>query len=123
MQINKIVEALLNNHWSGKLPIDPIQIANALNIPIYERGNSQDTFNVHGIYAEYDSKKTISYHTNDSLIFQRFIIAHMLGHYCLQHTQPKIEHLDIIYSKDQEEMQANQFAKLLLMPEYLVRYY
>ncbi len=124
MNIDKLVETLLAHYWDEILPIDPIKIANALNVPVFERDNKMnDSFNLNGLYATYERQNSISYHVKDSLIFKRFIIAHMLGHYCLNHSTPKIEHLDIIYSKDQEEMQANQFAKLLLMPEYLVRYY
>lgn len=123
MTMNNIVDTLMSNYWNGKLPVDPILIANALHISVYERGLNPDKFNTHGMYTEYNTVKTISYHANDSLIFQRFIIAHMLGHSYLQHTQPKIETLDIIYSKDQDEIQANQFAKLLLMPKHLVEYY
>jgi Zn-dependent peptidase ImmA (M78 family) len=77
-----------------------------------------------------DSTPVIGINRKNSPKRQRFTIAHELGHWRLHKGKPLIVDQSVMVNKrdnisseasDLEEIQANQFAAALLMPETLVR--
>lgn len=106
------------------LPVCPISIANELNISVEPLpSNSQG---VSGMLLRHGNEFGILYSTfinNEG--FQRFCIAHELGHYCLP-GHPEGVLLDGVHasqagfiSKNQYELEADYFATSLLMPSKL----
>lgn len=118
---------LLDRYWDRRLPVDPFKLAEAWGArvePLEESAYDNDGLSglavikkgVHRIY--FDSSE----HSNR----QRFTVAHELGHHVLEHTQDGEYHRDNIgnYSTgilDYREIEANQFAAELLMPEDAIR--
>jgi len=102
-------------------PIEVIKIANRLGYRVFALENSN------GIAGKVCHKDKIIYiNPSDNPQRQRFTIAHEIGHIVL-HQRTNHEHHRVsddmidtelnIYSDDVEEIEANRFAAMLLMPD------
>ena len=114
----------LQLHWNGKLPVNPVSIANALGITVYKSFLEQDP--LHITYETNSMSFEITVNDHDSRVRQRFSIAHAMGHILLQHPlaqdTPYID-TPLSFSSNAvgQEKEANQFALELLLPERLVK--
>jgi hypothetical protein len=89
---------LLDDHWTGEMPVDVEQIARAVGLEI-QRG----AFTHQGRLRE---ESVIEVPESESVSAQRFAIAHETGHYELRHQ----------VASDKIEPEANAFASELLLP-------
>lgn len=109
-----------------KLPIDPIEIAHSRNIMV--RAKPDTEAGVSGMLLRHGNQFGILYATHISSVgFQRFSIAHELGHYFLEgHVDHVLKdgmhtsHSGYI-SADPFELEADAFASGLLLPETPVK--
>jgi Zn-dependent peptidase ImmA (M78 family) len=86
---------------------------------------------ISGLLVIEQGRGTIGYNKDHALVRQRFSIAHEIGHFILHQTKAPvfIDKTYTIYRRDgvsssgsdYQEIQANQFAAALLMPESLLR--
>lgn len=120
-------EALLRERNIAALPVDPFQIAADSSIEV--RAKPDTAGGVSGVLLRHGDSFGILYATHiDSEGFQRFSVAHELGHYFLEehidHVLPKDgiheSHAGFV-SADPYELEADNFAAGLLMPEPLFR--
>ncbi len=115
---------LLNRYWDRRLPVDPFKLAAAWGArvePLREPANG-----LSGSAVIENGIPYIYFNSNEHYNRQRFTVAHELGHHVLGHTQDGEYHRDIVgnYStgiRDDREIEANQFAAELLMPEEAIR--
>ncbi len=123
-QAGKAAQELLEECWDGSLPIDPVRIAKALGIQVF---NAPLTDDVSGALVKKEGKDPAVYlNRDDSKNRKRFTCAHELGHFIRRSDEPeKFEYVD--YRDDQsatgtieEERFANSFAAALLMPRVAV---
>lgn len=114
---------MLNRYWDRRLPVDPFKIAAAWGARVeplmhsvhYNEGLS-------GLAVIKGGVPQIYFDSNEHGNRQRFTVAHELAHHVLGHTQNGEYHRDQVgnYStgtRDYREIEANQFAAELLMPE------
>ncbi len=116
--------ALLARHWDGKLPVDPLRIAAALGIRVVARGGADDPdYAYSGYFDNSGGQPVIEYNRGESVVRQRFTLAHELGHYALGHaSSPRDTPANFTTGvSDKAERQANRFAAELLMPAKEVR--
>lgn len=121
-------EAFLKKNGITALPVDPFAIAEAHDIVVEPKADT--TGGVSGMLLRHGDAFGILYATHvSSEGFQRFSVAHELGHYFLDghidHVLPKgssvhTSHAGYV-SGDQYELEADNFATGLLMPEDLFR--
>ena len=123
---------LLRMHGLYAIPVDPVTLANQYRITVHNAKFADD--NLSGMVARRDEHVSVLVNHSDSTQRKRFTIAHELGHHFL-HLLEDGEFIDgkIDLFRDSEvdgaeitderrrEIQANQFAASLLMPETLVR--
>ena len=124
-------QALLARHkLNQKLPIDVEALAKAMGITIrYEPFDEE----LSGVLVKEGDRVAIGVNSAHSITRQRFTIAHEIGHFALNHdgnlfvdqalrSQAYIVHRDGKSSlgTDYHEVQANQFAAELLMPQDLL---
>ena len=105
----------------NQLPVNLAIIANFYNISIIKFSQSNDTFTGDGFSTMVDGRLIVYYNDIDYPITrQRFTIAHELGHCLLGHLK-----FGKTYNRNSEkdfdgmdiyEMQANVFARDILMP-------
>lgn len=104
------------------LPLNLPQIAKYYNITIIKYSESNDkTLNGDGFSTIVNGRLVIYYNDIDSSITrQRFTIAHELGHCLLGHVKENIRtfryNSETDKYKNPKEMQANVFARDILMP-------
>ncbi len=111
----------------GSLPIDVLQIAQALDISISKQ-DMEDS--VSGILLIEGDHAVVGVNKDHHPNRQRFTIAHELGHYLLHRTSTSV-FIDgsSVFFRDGtssegtrlQEIEANAFAAELLMPEALLR--
>lgn len=112
---------LLSKYWKGGLPIDPRKIAALEGLRVQPCA----AFSAKGISGELvpdGDSAVIMFNPADSVKRQRFTIAHELGHYLLGHGhafRDPSSHFSMSYY-DPREVDANQFAAEVLMPEVAV---
>ncbi|UIL53975.1 ImmA/IrrE family metallo-endopeptidase [Pantoea agglomerans] len=118
----KTARNLLNKYWKGGLPIDPSKIA-ALEGLRVEPFADNASKSLSGELVPDGDTAIIKFNPSDSAKRQRFTIAHELGHYMLGHGhafRDPSSHFSMSYY-DQREVDANQFAAEVLMPEVAVK--
>lgn len=113
-------QALLEEFWDLKLPIDPKYFAKQFGLRVILNKDL-------GLKSGYldQEKKEIHVNSNESQQRQRFTIAHELGHYCLGHGSSfrdtsNLEWINKTFDPKKERA-ANQFAADLLMPAIAVK--
>jgi len=117
----KSARNLLSKYWKGGLPIDPKKIAALEGLKV-EACASFSEKNLSGELVPDEKSAVIRYNPADSAKRQRFTIAHELGHYVLGHGhafRDPSSHFSMSYY-DPREVDANQFAAEILMPELAV---
>lgn len=137
--IQRRAEGLLREHDAWYVPVDPIKLARAHGIRVYNATFDDDS--ISGILARRGPNITMLINANDHAFRKRFTIAHELGHYVLDHYTDEADHTDQhidLYrtggepvlsteapagrpASRPEEVQANLFASALLTPAELVR--
>lgn len=123
---------LLDRFWNGVLPIDPNKIAEKLDIRVLPLSSHDVQSGLSGALHWYPSSDATDrvlycrYNDTESLQRQRFTIAHEIGHFALGHMQghalfrdPTEVFTGRVHSP--QEVEANQFAAALLMPEKMVK--
>jgi hypothetical protein len=119
-------EQFIKDRKITTLPIDPVQIANDLEIEVVAKPASSK--GVSGMLLRYGDDYAIAYATHiDNEGFQRFSVAHELGHYLLpghiDHLMPAGKNIHEsrggFVSTDPYELEADYFAAGLLMPNPL----
>lgn len=93
-------------------PIDTTELANKLNIEIYETKDLPN--DIYAFNTTKKSKKIICYKDSGSINTNRFTIAHEIGHILLEHDNN---------IKEYKEEQANIFASRLLCPLCLIAHF
>ncbi|GAB1254581.1 ImmA/IrrE family metallo-endopeptidase [Desulfovibrio falkowii] len=113
------VTSILNKYWDdGSLPVDPAYIANRMGVVVA----SDPNLNGSGHYepcGSNDGGPLITYNPNESIVRQRFTIAHELGHHVLGHgAQDRDTPANFMMPNNSLlEKDANTFAAQLLMPK------
>jgi Zn-dependent peptidase ImmA (M78 family) len=104
------------------LRVDPVAIATAKGMAVEPKPNTND--GVSGMLVKAGDEFGIMYATNiPSNGFQRFSIAHEIGHYCISGHVDALLGKGVHYSRagfqsaDPFEQEADYFAAALLMPE------
>jgi Zn-dependent peptidase ImmA (M78 family) len=110
----------------AKLPIDPKEIAAMREIRVEAAPATSKGFS--GMLAQWDTNFGIMYATHiDNTGFQRFSIAHELGHYFIPGHMEQVlangahKSQAGFGSRDPYEQEADFFASALLMPSALIR--
>ena len=115
---------VLTEHWNGQLPIDPVALAKKMGIIVKPVSGTDYS----GKAYQQGDKRCIEYSDTESILRQRFTIAHELGHHLLSHTDSNHQFRDDpskfnINVTIPEETQANKFAAELLMPELAIDHF
>lgn len=120
-----LVAEKLVKSWGLNLYIDPFAIADQFKITVAAKPASSP--GVSGMLVRVGNEFAIAYATHiDNESFQRYSVAHELGHYFLPgHPESVFDARGIhesraqFVSKDHYEMEADGFAAGLLMPRHL----
>lgn len=125
-RIDRLVSQLLERISSDEPPIPLEQIVERVGASIvYERFDDD----ISGVLIRNEGYSVIGVQKSQSLVRQRFTIAHELGHFLLHDGKPirvdksfrvnwrKERSSD---SRDVEEVEANAFAAKLLMPKHMI---
>lgn len=123
---------VLRDHGLYSIPVDPVVLANRLGIRVHNAQFWDDTFA--GVITKRGNHITLLVNTTHPAARKRFTIAHELGHHFLHLLKDGAfidKEVDLFRGEPgddeaqqqtkAEEVQANQFAAALLMPEELVR--
>lgn len=114
---------LLDKHTNVDDTINPIKLAGRLGIKVVEAEFTDDTISgALQIHAnDHNEKATIYVKHDDATVRKRFTIAHEIGHFLL-HANDQTDFVDNQSTffrngeKNQQELEANDFAANLLMP-------
>lgn len=131
-EVRKVAKLALEVAWNGQLPVDPRRIAGNLLVsdggeyyPIYLDGDQNLGFSGEAFFDEENKRFVCRYKATELPVRSNFTIAHELGHIVLGHVnqgkRPRRDTNVQIDNYDPVEVDANQFAAELLMPESLVR--
>lgn len=117
----KKAQELLNKYWKGGLPINPEKVAKLENIKVLPKDDLSER-KLSGELVKINDSVIIYYNPGDSLKRQRFTIAHELGHYVLNHGYNFNDSKNnfTMSHYDCREVEANQFAMELLIPEIAI---
>lgn len=134
INVNKIewdAEHLLQEHGITSIPVDPVVLANRVNIQVHNAVFKDNQ--ISGAISKRDGVTKIYVNTTDPPTRKRFTIAHELGHYILHFHDSDGEMIDteaVMFRSTEvdpadeqgvQETEANRFAAALLMPAALVR--
>lgn len=104
------------------LPLNLVDITNFYNIPTISYSKSSDkTLEGDGFSTTVDGRYIIYYNDNNiPTVRQRFTVAHEIGHCLLGHVKENLRtyrhNSETDEYKDLKELQANVFARDILMP-------
>lgn len=123
---DKVARDLQEQFSSEEPSIDPERIATELGVTVIRHEADE---RISGMLLRQKDRDVIGVNSTKPEAMQRFILAHVLGHHQLHRARPTL--LDAqdahaygdlpCFPLDREEVQANQFAATLLMPEGAVR--
>lgn len=115
----RIAQSYLEQYWDQTLPVDPVAIAKAAGVRVFM---NPDMGRYSGYFYEDESGPAIEYNGRDSLVRQRFTIAHEFGHFALRHGPRPRDSAEAfsLTNYDPVETDANKFAAELLMPSAVV---
>lgn len=127
---DQLAARVLGTHWpDGALPVDPVQIANAMGVIVRSGPLPPDISGA--LLFQDESETSIIIEQSDAAVRQRFTCAHELGHFVyrtmvVRTSGTGVVHVDFRDQSKQdgslpEEKFANRFAASLLMPEAEVR--
>lgn len=124
--INEKADEIRNDYRLITFPIDPAIITRELNIDVVEvTFKKHNGYEVSGGIIRDSNKFKIYVNSQDSMKRKRFTIAHELGHYFLEHLDNKGQYVDlhreVSSNKTPEEIDADEFAACLLMPEAFLK--
>ncbi|WP_237673676.1 ImmA/IrrE family metallo-endopeptidase [Vreelandella profundi] len=130
--VTKKAQQVLDLTWDKELPVEPINLARYLLVTkgnekrnVSMVGRSDITFSGQASYDKERGRYICDYNKSEVNSRQRFTQAHELGHVVLGHVRngssPKRDNNFAVRTNDKEEIEANQFAAELLMPEEYVR--
>jgi Zn-dependent peptidase ImmA (M78 family) len=118
--ITKTPDSLLNYASQNNIETDPLNLealASLLKIRI-EKIEHQD--GISGVFCKENNDYIIKINSLDHPRRQRFTLAHELAHFCL-HRHLNAAFKDVVFfrggNQSIEEIQANNFASKLVMPE------
>jgi Zn-dependent peptidase ImmA (M78 family) len=124
--VERLATEVIREHEITSLPVCPFSIANKRGIDV--QGKSAGVPGCSGMLLRVGNSFGIMYSTDiDNEGFQRFSVAHELGHYFLpDHPEQVLEHgahasRAGFTSNDPYEREADFFAGALLLPKILVR--
>ncbi len=123
-QPERLARKTLAETTQGEVPVPVKRIAERLNISItYEPYNGD----LSGMLYREGTKAIIGVNATHPSTRQRFTIAHEIGHFLLHGERSMFVDKSVVFrdrssslGTDVEEIEANQFAAALLMPEALV---
>lgn len=130
-QIEAEAKRVLQQHGLTSIPVDPVTLANLEGIKVHNAKFSSP--NISGMIARRGSAKSVLVENDEPPYRKRFTIAHELGHYFLHLKEEPGEFVDTAVDlhrnnaadegagRKRVEVEANQFAAALLMPEEQVR--
>ena len=82
MAYMKTIQRFLNSYWNKRIPVDPIAIAQAAGIEVRSSAHLNDFSVSSEDEGGLDGRcPVITYNVHDSLMRQRFAMAHALGHF------------------------------------------
>jgi Zn-dependent peptidase ImmA (M78 family) len=123
---------LLEDHGLLDMAVDPIRLANALGVKVYNAKFGDDS--IHGLLAVREGRPSIYVNADHAPVRKRFTVAHELGHLVLHLIGGDKEFIDNADNfrtpidpeatwtpERRQEWEANAFAAALLMPEKLIR--
>jgi len=116
-------QEILDKYWNKSFPVDAVRIARDMGIIV--RSIPPHESDLSGRYepAKMGQPATIYVNLSDSYYRQRFTVAHELGHHVL-HGESNFR--DPVHQPPgvfPAEIEANNFAAAILMPEYHIRRY
>ena len=128
--VRSAAETLAQKRAGRRPPIDVEAIALSLGLRVLYQDLGDE---ISGLLVAGPKDEFIVVHEGQAKNRQRFTIAHEIAHHCLRHQFPLGEHVhvdrgyaitprgpDSSTGRDRKEIEANQFAASLLMPEYLL---
>jgi Zn-dependent peptidase ImmA (M78 family) len=132
-QIENRAKEILQGHGLFLIPVDPVLLANKEGIKVHNATFSDD--GISGMVAKRGANITMLVNQSDSPARKRFSIAHELGHHFLhlmddgEMVTRKTdlfrgyagEPIETVDPNKRKEVEANQFAAAILMPEDLVK--
>ena len=124
----KQAEQLLAKLHMGGMPVPVEEVAAQLGLKIVEAELGED---VSGLLVTKDGESFIAVKNAEDRRRKRFTVAHEIGHYVLRHQVPgefvHVDKADYLVSRmsaksggNPIEVEANQFASTLLMPQPLI---
>lgn len=117
---------VLKNLWDGFLPVDVESIAQKLNIE--KRNLEWNELSLSGKATLENGTRIVYVNPFDSIVRQRFTLAHELAHHILNHvtdSEPSLRDGKHIFNgdlKSLKERDANRLGAEILMPEYAIKY-
>lgn len=120
MMTDKAARDMLAQHWDQSFPIDPLAIAGAAGVAVYE---DPALALASGRFRLTNGKPVVYVSRVESRFRQRSIVAHELGHFALGHGNHFCSTASdfVTVQFRPAEAQANRFAMELLMPEAVIR--
>lgn len=118
--VERIARKVFVELGNGIIPVDLPSILEKLEIELRPVADLRFA----GVASIEDGKHVIQYRSSDSLVRQRFTIAHELGHHLLGHvtaSNPSLRDDNYLAGSDPEEREANAFAAELLVPSELIK--
>jgi Zn-dependent peptidase ImmA (M78 family) len=112
-------EDVLDEHWDGTFPVNPVDIANRLDIEV-KSARFKDAATSGAIIATDVSDVAIYFAEDDPFVRQIFTIAHEIGHFS-ERRAVSDEEFSFVEKRhpssyDLHEFYADEFAGNLLMP-------
>jgi Zn-dependent peptidase ImmA (M78 family) len=115
---------IINDRWDRKFPVNIVAIVQSMGIELFRYNKP---VSLSGAYNpptdENDWKPRIIINTTENPLRQRFTIAHELGHHVLHGSESFRDPLHMVAVYNQKEIEANEFAANILMPEFQFRHY
>ena len=116
---------ILDRFWDRSIPVNIQNIAAQMGVVV--RFVPQQLLSEKDYSGKFEYKNNVpicTIRSTDSILRQRFTIAHELGHYVLQHGDSFRDNTKnfSLHNYDPKERDANQFAAEILMPKIAVDY-